>query len=71
LFIQIIDFLKIRRRPEPERYLGEFLALTTNTALGTRYREIRSALIAMSETACVTYSRTPSSTRSCTASASW
>ena len=52
LFIQIIDFLKIRRRPEPERYLGEFLALTDrNRALvpGTD-REIRSALIAMSET---------------------
>jgi 2,4-dienoyl-CoA reductase-like NADH-dependent reductase (Old Yellow Enzyme family) len=52
LFIQIIDFLKIRRRPEPERYLGEFLALTDrHRALvpGTD-REIRSALIAMSET---------------------
>ena len=24
LFIQIIDFLKIRRRPEPGRYVGEF-----------------------------------------------
>jgi dimethylglycine catabolism A len=51
LFIQIIDFLKIRRRPEPERYLGEFLALTDrHRALvpGTD-REIRSALIAMSE----------------------
>ena len=52
LFIQIIDFLKIRRRPEPQRYLGEFLALTDrHRALvpGTD-REIRSALIAMSET---------------------
>jgi 2,4-dienoyl-CoA reductase-like NADH-dependent reductase (Old Yellow Enzyme family) len=52
LFIQIIDFLKIRRRPEPERYLGEFLALTDrHRALvpGTD-REIRSALTAMSET---------------------
>jgi 2,4-dienoyl-CoA reductase-like NADH-dependent reductase (Old Yellow Enzyme family) len=51
LFIQIIDFLKIRRRPEPERYLGEFLAITDrHRALvpGTD-REIRSALIAMSE----------------------
>ncbi|HUF36820.1 MAG TPA: hypothetical protein VMN37_12770 [Gemmatimonadales bacterium] len=28
LFIQIIDFLRIRRRPEPERYFREFLALT-------------------------------------------
>jgi 2,4-dienoyl-CoA reductase-like NADH-dependent reductase (Old Yellow Enzyme family) len=52
LFIQIIDFLKIRRRPEPERYLGEFLTLTDrHRALvpGTD-REIRSALTAMSET---------------------
>ncbi|HEY7029586.1 MAG TPA: hypothetical protein VH438_18365 [Gemmatimonadales bacterium] len=51
LFIQIIDFLRIRRRPEPERYLGEFLALTDrHRALvpGTD-REIRSALHAMSE----------------------
>ena len=51
LFIQIIDFLRIRRRPEPERYLGEFLALTDrHRALvpGTA-REIRSALLAMSE----------------------
>jgi 2,4-dienoyl-CoA reductase-like NADH-dependent reductase (Old Yellow Enzyme family) len=51
LFIQVIDFLKIRRRPEPERYLGEFLALTDrHRALvpGTD-REIRSALLAMSE----------------------
>ena len=52
LFIQIIDFLKIRRRPEPERYLGEFLAITDrHRALipGTD-PEIRSALTAMSET---------------------
>ncbi|HEY8256391.1 MAG TPA: NADH:flavin oxidoreductase [Gemmatimonadales bacterium] len=28
LFIQIIDFLRIRRRPEPERYFREFLHLT-------------------------------------------
>jgi 2,4-dienoyl-CoA reductase-like NADH-dependent reductase (Old Yellow Enzyme family) len=28
LFIQIIDFLRIRRRPEPERYFREFLGLT-------------------------------------------
>jgi dimethylglycine catabolism A len=28
LFIQIIDFLRIRRRPEPARYFGEFLVLT-------------------------------------------
>jgi dimethylglycine catabolism A len=28
LFIQLIDFLAIRRRPDPARYLGEFLALS-------------------------------------------
>ena len=28
LFIQIIDFLRIRRRPEPERYVREFLTVT-------------------------------------------
>src|SRR5512134_128396 len=28
LFIQIIDFLRIRRRPEPERYFREFLRIT-------------------------------------------
>ncbi|MEW5849896.1 MAG: NADH:flavin oxidoreductase [Myxococcota bacterium] len=29
LFIQIIDFLAIRRRPEPQKYFERFLALTT------------------------------------------
>lgn len=28
LFIQIIDFLSIRRRPEPAKYLGQYLRLT-------------------------------------------
>jgi 2,4-dienoyl-CoA reductase-like NADH-dependent reductase (Old Yellow Enzyme family) len=28
LFIQIIDFLRIRRRPEPERFFREFLVVT-------------------------------------------
>lgn len=28
LFIQLIDFLAIRRRPVPSRYLGQFLAIT-------------------------------------------
>jgi dimethylglycine catabolism A len=28
LFIQLIDFLAIRRRPDPARYLGHFLAVT-------------------------------------------
>ena len=52
LFIQIIDFLKIRRRPEPERYLGEFLAITDRhrALISGTDPEIRSALTAMSET---------------------
>jgi dimethylglycine catabolism A len=29
LFIQIIDFLTIRRRPDPARYFAQFLAITT------------------------------------------
>lgn len=28
LFIQLIDFLSIRRRPEPKKYFGRFLAIT-------------------------------------------
>jgi 2,4-dienoyl-CoA reductase-like NADH-dependent reductase (Old Yellow Enzyme family) len=28
LFIQLIDFLRIRRRPEPDRYFREFLVIT-------------------------------------------
>src|ERR1700688_3441231 len=28
LFIQIIDFLTIRRRPDPARYFAQFLAIT-------------------------------------------
>ncbi|HEX6105132.1 MAG TPA: hypothetical protein VFZ26_06070 [Gemmatimonadales bacterium] len=28
VFIQLIDFLRVRRRPEPERYFREFLVLT-------------------------------------------
>jgi 2,4-dienoyl-CoA reductase-like NADH-dependent reductase (Old Yellow Enzyme family) len=28
LFIQLIDFLAIRRRPDPQRYFAEFLAIT-------------------------------------------
>src|SRR3954454_19117767 len=34
LFIQIIDFLRIRRRPDPERYFLEFLTITD------RHREL-------------------------------
>jgi 2,4-dienoyl-CoA reductase-like NADH-dependent reductase (Old Yellow Enzyme family) len=51
LFIQIIDFLKIRRRPEPGRYLGEFLTLTDRhrSLIRGSDQEIRAALLAMSE----------------------
>ena len=34
LFIQLIDFLSIRRRPVPSRYFGQFLAITP------RHREV-------------------------------
>ena len=53
LLIQIIDFLRIRRRPEPEKFLRRFLTITD------RHREalpqaaddeaIRDALVAMSD----------------------
>jgi 2,4-dienoyl-CoA reductase-like NADH-dependent reductase (Old Yellow Enzyme family) len=39
LFIQCIDFLAIRRRPDRERYLGRFLAITP------RHRERLAALL--------------------------
>ena len=37
LFIQIIDFLAIRRRPEPEKYFERFLGITD------RHRELLQA----------------------------
>jgi dimethylglycine catabolism A len=39
LLIQVIDFLSIRRRPEPRRFLSEFLALTAQhrEALAARH----------------------------------
>ncbi|HEU4524352.1 MAG TPA: hypothetical protein VFR62_04985 [Gemmatimonadales bacterium] len=51
LFIQIIDFLRIRRRPEPERYFGEFLVLTDRhrALLSGSDSEIRAALARMPE----------------------
>ena len=51
LFIQIIDFLRIRRRPEPERYLGEFLVITDRhrALVSGSDDEIRAALIRMPE----------------------
>ncbi len=51
LFIQIIDFLRIRRRPEPARFLGEFLRLTERhrrLVAGTD-ADIRAALLRMPE----------------------
>ena len=65
LLIQLIDFLAIRRRPEPERYFANFLALTVGhrdrlaEALGDdpeRWRaapeaEVRARLAALSEEA--------------------
>ena len=54
LFIQIIDFLSIRRRPAREAYLGRFLKITDlhRAALqqeGTPDEEVRSALAALPE----------------------
>jgi 2,4-dienoyl-CoA reductase-like NADH-dependent reductase (Old Yellow Enzyme family) len=54
LFIQIIDFLSIRRRPTREAYLGRFLKLTDahRSALGAEGQtdeEIRAALLTMSD----------------------
>jgi len=40
LFIQLIDFLSIRRRPVPSRYFGQFLAITA------RHREAFGSLAA-------------------------
>jgi dimethylglycine catabolism A len=36
LFIQLIDFLSIRRRPEASRFFAQFLAITRDTELPTR-----------------------------------
>jgi dimethylglycine catabolism A len=53
LFIQLIDFLAIRRRPEPEKFLQRFLAITDahRQALGDMTlseTEVRTRLWAMS-----------------------
>lgn len=51
LFIQLIDFLQIRRRPDPQRFLAEFLVITEQhrQALGLPPRsseqELRAALL--------------------------
>jgi 2,4-dienoyl-CoA reductase-like NADH-dependent reductase (Old Yellow Enzyme family) len=51
LFIQIIDFQTIRRRPTRERYLGEFLVITDHHRehLPGSDQEIRGKLLAMSD----------------------
>ena len=51
LFIQIIDFLRIRRRPEPERYFREFLTITDRHRglLPGTDDEIRASLAALPE----------------------
>ena len=51
LFIQIIDFLRIRRRPEPERFFREFLTVTDRhrALLPGTDAEIRDALARLPE----------------------
>jgi dimethylglycine catabolism A len=52
LFIQVLDFLRIRRRPEPSRFFREFLALTPahRARFGGSDAAIREALAALPET---------------------
>lgn len=51
LFIQLIDFLAIRRRPEPDKFFRRFLALTDRHraafAPGLSDDEVREALLAL------------------------
>ncbi len=54
LFIQLIDFLAIRRRPDRERYLREFLRITPRhrdilDAAGADEKDIRDRLLAMAD----------------------
>jgi dimethylglycine catabolism A len=53
LFIQLIDFLRIRRRPDPDKYLQRFLALTDRHRAAvpgaTDDAQVREALTRMSE----------------------
>ncbi len=56
LFIQIIDFLAIRRRPSRDRYLGEFLRITEDhrdrlDAAGWSEERIRARLAGLDDTA--------------------
>jgi 2,4-dienoyl-CoA reductase-like NADH-dependent reductase (Old Yellow Enzyme family) len=52
LFIQIIDFLRIRRRPEPERFFREFLRITDRhrALLPGADEAVREALAGLPET---------------------
>jgi len=53
LFIQLIDFLAVKRRPDREKYLRRFLAITDahRRALGlSSDDEVRDALVAMPDT---------------------
>ncbi len=50
LFIQLIDFLTIRRRPEPEKYFGRYLRITDTHRRGTGQdadEDVREALLAL------------------------
>ncbi len=52
LFIQLIDFLRIRRRPAREKFLQRFLSITDAHRAATgasAEREVRAALLAMSD----------------------
>jgi 2,4-dienoyl-CoA reductase-like NADH-dependent reductase (Old Yellow Enzyme family) len=51
VFIQIIDFLRIRRRPDPERYFREYLVLTDRhrALLPGSDTEVREALARLPE----------------------
>ena len=55
LFIQIIDFLNIRRRPKRDRYLNEFIRITSahigklNLSSDSSEAEVRAALLKLSD----------------------
>jgi 2,4-dienoyl-CoA reductase-like NADH-dependent reductase (Old Yellow Enzyme family) len=51
LFIQVIDFLRIRRRPEPARFFGQFLRITERhrRLIGGTDAEIRTSLARMTD----------------------
>jgi 2,4-dienoyl-CoA reductase-like NADH-dependent reductase (Old Yellow Enzyme family) len=56
LFIQLIDFLTIRRRPDPRKFLQQFLTITNRhrDALGAQHLDdpgVRTQLLAMSRDA--------------------